>query len=178
MTVKGRKSFDTIIAEAQFKTAIKVLGGEYLYEKEIYKTPKNSYESPHPSFIDFVVGLPDKDGNIMCFTGTGVELKTSMSDLKNSAYGKNFSAFMFNYLLVPEGISARAAKYMDTNGGYEHVGLLVLCDDGQLIMQKEATALLSDEDYEMQYKSAFEEEEFERRDAVAYLLCEEEEEQA
>lgn len=89
MEVTGNKSLRTIIAEAQFKAIIRSCGGNYLYERTIHQTPKYSYQCPKRKKIDFVVGLPNENGNsIFVYTATGVELKTSMGNLTENMYGR------------------------------------------------------------------------------------------
>ena len=107
----GNKSVDTIILEKQFEAIIRTLGGDCLYEYKIFKRPTNSWEIARPFKVDFVVALRGKDGKPSYRSFAGVELKNDIYDLSGS-YGKNFFSFVFNYLLVPERISERAAKYM------------------------------------------------------------------
>lgn len=166
----GNKSVETIILEKQFEAIVRALGGDCLYEYKIFKRPPNGYELVHPFKVDFVVSLKGEDSKPTYRTFTGVELKNDIYDLMG-AYGKNFFSFVFNYLLVPERISERAAKYMSSVVEYKHVGILVLCDNGELIMRKKASAFLEDDkDFDTQYMSAIENSEDELQDAIDCLI--------
>ena len=167
--VKGKKGNKTIIAESQFKSIIKTLGGDYLYEYGFYIKPLHSYECPYHKIIDFVVMLNgDKDYQ----TFVGVELKTDMADLKG-AYGKNFFSFCYNYLLVTGDISARAIRYIESIEDYKHVGILILCEDGSIILSKRATMLSENsEKFDLEYLSAIKGSNMDLIDSV-YVLLEE-----
>lgn len=168
--VKGKKSIKTIIAEEQFKAIIKAIGGEYKYEYVFFKKPSESYLTRHPNKIDFVVSLKHRDGGMSYRSFAGVELKTSLYDLRG-AYGKNFSSFCYNYLLITEDISARAVQYMESIEEYKHVGILILCGDGELIINRAAKPLLSDDkNFDISYLSAIEDSEEELLDSIKLLL--------
>lgn len=170
METKGNKNADTIRLEEQFKSIIKARGGDYLHEFTIYQTPEESYQSPRRKRIDFVVGMPSEKGNILVYSSTGVELKTSVVDLIGSAYGKNFACFQYNYLLVPEEICVRAFKYMQGIVEYNHVGILVLCDNGELHVIKRATMYKDDVDFDIRYKEVLAEDNEPGMDSVWFFL--------
>ena len=141
------------------------------YELRLYLEHENSWQCAKKKQIDFVIGIPTEKGDsIFAASATGVELKTSMEDLANSQYGKNFSSFSYNYLLVTENISVRAETYMKKNKRYEHVGILVLCENGELLVIKYAKKVNDSKNFDVTHRAALLEENCEGIDSIKHLF--------
>lgn len=136
MQHKGNKNDITIAVEKVFIGICRAVGMEIFYE---YACGTGT--------VDFVVGISaDKDERSMYYAGqTGVELKTSMNDLR-TWNGLNIRAFPYNYILVPENIAYSAMRHMERyNKEFKHVGLIVLMDDYSLVVQRYATPIMPKE---------------------------------
>ena len=160
MQHKGNKSEETIRVEQLFMAIMHTLNMAVCYE---WKCGNGT--------IDFVVGTDAGKGKIYWEGMTGVELKTTMNDLR-TGNGLNVRAFPFNYLLVPEKIAYSAVKYMERYSGYfGHVGLLVLMDDYTLDIHRPATVILPDERNHGYHTNTVNLSEFEKYyDSVAFAL--------
>ena len=91
--------------------------------------------------IDMVLGNGDVINQTMSsHSMTGIELKISLSDLKNQwETGKNFYNFHYNYLLIPNDIAYSALKYVNSNIKYGHVGVIVYDVNGMLHVERIAS---------------------------------------
>ena len=127
----GSKNDMTITTEIALISAVRAAGLEVFYEYSC-----NSLSRHYK--IDFVVGKSAGNGEMYIQGMTGVELKTSMSNLCAGG-GLNIKSFPYNYILVPEYMAYAAIKYMMQNEKrFWHVGLLVLREDYSFVICKYA----------------------------------------
>ena len=162
MQHKGNKSEETIKCEQLFVSIVSTLEMGFLYEQYC-----------GTGTIDFVVGDKAK-GNAIYYCGmTGVELKTSMNDMR-TWNGLNVKAYPYNYLLVPEKIAYSAFRRMEQySDEFDHVGLLVLEEeDYTLNLFKQAKFIVpSDRNTELMKRIRSNVDEYaDYYDSVAYML--------
>ena len=163
---KYNKSIRSMTAEYQFRSIIRTMGGKYLYEYSFMKHPHSGL-----AVVDFVVGISGKGQDedfITINSMTGVELKTTIGDLR-SGYGINFNSFRFNYLLVPADIAFSAIQFMKSKIEFNHVGILVIQEDGLLCMERSASVVRSDDEFSRDLRKDLSV--IESFDSIAYLMA-------
>jgi len=93
--------------------------------------------------IDMVLGMGKgnvEEQTMVPATMTGIELKISLSDLKNKfERGKNFYSFHYNYLLIPNDIAYSAMRYVKSRTDYNHIGVIVFDENCILHVERFAS---------------------------------------
>lgn len=150
MSNKGNKSIKTIVSEEVFVNVMHVLGLNVIREVLF----RNSFTGKR--VVDFVVSKPYlKDGLSYCGM-VGVELKTQREDLLYKSTGKSFNSFPFNYLLVTHDILDDAIKMIGCNRDYSHIGVIVLTDNSEIEIYKQAEYCAVNQEYYGELKSDIE----------------------